>query len=315
MKFLIFFAFLACSKAFCLISRPLQENETETQRQKRINHAKRQEAGEPVIKDSNGFFFVNSPQGSLVLAILKQSGNWEPHVQRALRSAIQPGDHVLHLGAHVGIHDVLMSQLAGPTGSIDAFEPNPVTREVLEKNLALNDCQNVTVHPWAAFSQDSEVSFLVPETSSNTSCMENNFGASYILDNPDLKLPPNKPRGIAPRTKSIKVPARRLESLGLKTPKLLFMDIEGAEFEAVKGAGHLLDAVPTIIQEWSPVIMNKQVCQDYLTFWRGKGFSIAKITNRGFLPHSDVQLLRIPQCDIVISRELNLLQERWKSFA
>lgn len=50
----------------------------------------------------------------------------------------------LDCGANIGYYSILFSQLS-PQGSVHAIEPTS-TAEMLERNLAFHDCQNVTVH-------------------------------------------------------------------------------------------------------------------------------------------------------------------------
>jgi FkbM family methyltransferase len=50
----------------------------------------------------------------------------------------------LDVGAHIGIHSVLMSGLVGPAGRVFAFEPEPRNFALLEANVALNGLTNVT---------------------------------------------------------------------------------------------------------------------------------------------------------------------------
>lgn len=62
-------------------------------------------------------------------------GCYEPHVQRALRSLLKPGEAFADVGAHVGYHAALASVLVGPTGKVFAFEADPGNFAQLEKNL------------------------------------------------------------------------------------------------------------------------------------------------------------------------------------
>ena len=56
----------------------------------------------------------------------------------------EAGDVAVDVGANIGEVSILLSQGAGPTGRVFAFEPNPRIYRYLLGNLALNRCDNVS---------------------------------------------------------------------------------------------------------------------------------------------------------------------------
>lgn len=52
---------------------------------------------------------------------------------------------MLDIGAHLGESSLLFSELVGPQGKVVAFEPDPVARGLLLRNLELNHVGNVSV--------------------------------------------------------------------------------------------------------------------------------------------------------------------------
>jgi FkbM family methyltransferase len=69
----------------------------------------------------------------------------EPGVLKFVEERIKEGSTVLDVGAHLGEWSLLFSELVGQSGSVFAFEPDPVARASLVKNLRLNRISNVTV--------------------------------------------------------------------------------------------------------------------------------------------------------------------------
>jgi FkbM family methyltransferase len=69
----------------------------------------------------------------------------EPGVLRFVEERIKEGSTVLDVGAHLGEWSLLFSELVGPSGRVIAFEPDPVARASLVKNLRLNGISNVVV--------------------------------------------------------------------------------------------------------------------------------------------------------------------------
>src|ERR1041384_2830564 len=59
------------------------------------------------------------------------------------------GDTVLDIGGHVGAWTIPYSKYVGPAGHVYVFEPDPTGYGAITKNVALNDCGNVTAFNWA----------------------------------------------------------------------------------------------------------------------------------------------------------------------
>src|SRR5262245_22436384 len=51
--------------------------------------------------------------------------------QAVMRRLVVPGDIAFDIGAHLGLHTVLLSHLVGSNGRVYAFEPNPRVLPVL----------------------------------------------------------------------------------------------------------------------------------------------------------------------------------------
>ena len=59
---------------------------------------------------------------------------------------IKPGDIIVDVGANIGVFSVIASKLVGSRGRVVAIEPNSETVKRLERNVALNRLNNVTVY-------------------------------------------------------------------------------------------------------------------------------------------------------------------------
>ena len=55
------------------------------------------------------------------------------------------GDLVFDVGAHAGFTTCVFAHMVGPNGAVVAFEPDPVTAEILARNLAEQRISNVTI--------------------------------------------------------------------------------------------------------------------------------------------------------------------------
>ena len=134
---------------------------------------------------------------------------------------LREGDVYVDVGANIGLMTVYAAKTVGMKGKVLAIEPNPNTRDMLSFNVRINDLKNVNVIPYAIGSVEKEAS---------------------IHDHPDNNR--GKASLIRPEGSIVAHPIKvmRLDEL-LKDERpirLLKLDIEGYELEALKGMGDLL---------------------------------------------------------------------------
>lgn len=159
----------------------------------------------------------------------------EPGVLKFVTDSIREGMTVFDIGAHVGEWTMLFSALVGPAGRVVSFEPDPVARSSLKRNLGLNGISNVTVE-----------AFCVSDTTGKALLSAERFGSglSSIV----------RPRaGGVPRL-VLEVDSTTLdrycEDRGLY-PEWIKVDAEGAEPHIVRGMSRLIDrAHPSVILEF-----------------------------------------------------------------
>jgi FkbM family methyltransferase len=63
---------------------------------------------------------------------------WEPSTIALLRRLVRRGDIVIEVGANIGAHTLMLADLAGPEGTVYAYEPTAYAQRKLRANLALN---------------------------------------------------------------------------------------------------------------------------------------------------------------------------------
>ena len=63
------------------------------------------------------------------------TGGYEPGETAFFKRQLRPGDCVADVGANIGYFTTLFAELAGPNGSVIAFEPDPRTLALLKKNV------------------------------------------------------------------------------------------------------------------------------------------------------------------------------------
>ncbi|HEX2079709.1 MAG TPA: FkbM family methyltransferase [Longimicrobium sp.] len=92
-----------------------------------------------------------------VLRIL--NGTYEREQTRLFQQHIRPGATVLDVGAHVGYYTLLAAVLAGESGRVHAFEPNPQNADFLRRHVRINALGNVRVEQAAVSDQAGTARF------------------------------------------------------------------------------------------------------------------------------------------------------------
>lgn len=162
-------------------------------------------------------------------------GLYEPEVVHALGEYLRTGDTCLDVGGHVGYLTVLMARMVGPDGKVVTFEPMPDTYRVLEENVRLNHLENVRLER-VAVGEGEAVGSLVFEVNERLAW-----------------TPSATAYGIRGSHASISVPVisidRYVKSAGLR-PRLIKIDVEGAELQVLRGAREILsESTPIVIVE------------------------------------------------------------------
>ncbi|MBI4707538.1 MAG: FkbM family methyltransferase [Candidatus Omnitrophica bacterium] len=75
--------------------------------------------------------------------------NYESVIKRLVKEKIEKGDTVLDIGANIGYYTLIFARLAGDSGCVFAFEPEPNNFKLLKKNIECNNYRNVTLEPLA----------------------------------------------------------------------------------------------------------------------------------------------------------------------
>ncbi len=165
-------------------------------------------------------------------------GLYELTTARLIQRLLRPNDHMVDGGANLGYFTMLAAQCVGPTGRVDAFEPQPDNRARLVEHLRLNGLTDrVRVHD-AALSDRAGTATI--HYFGNTD--RYNHGSSSLFDDPD-----------DPAVKKTTVPTVRMdEHLAGASPRLIKLDLEGAEAMAAAGMTGLLqgDPPPAVVTEF-----------------------------------------------------------------
>jgi FkbM family methyltransferase len=162
--------------------------------------------------------------------------------QSVMRRFVREGDVVFDIGANIGMHTTLLSQLAGPGGRVFAFEPNPELLPTLAHTIA--GLRNAVLYPYALSDEETAATLFVPVHHTMSSLADwTNAGLE------DARF--GKARTVTVRQRRIDV----LTASGiLPLPDFIKCDVEGAELKVFRGGRETLDRAraPVILFEAGP---------------------------------------------------------------
>lgn len=169
-------------------------------------------------------------------------GLYELDTARVLRKILRPGDVFVDAGANIGYFSLLAAKRVGSGGLVHAFEPQPDNRRRLAEHVASNGFSGIIeIHPVALFNRHGTIELHTFESP------EANHGQSTFF------------AGGGMVTRKVTVETVRLDDyLPAVVPRLVKIDIEGAEPYAIEGMSGILRAHrPALIVELSPTTLER----------------------------------------------------------
>ena len=139
------------------------------------------------------------------------------------------GDIVVDIGAHIGLYTIISSKRVGTNGKVVAIEADPGNFEMLNRNIKLNQLTNVIPLNYAVYSKETKIKLYLPSGESGFT-KYNTIMSDWVNT----------------KDKFVEVNANTLDYLlqskGIREEEVnwIKIDVEGAEFEVLKGATNVL---------------------------------------------------------------------------
>jgi FkbM family methyltransferase len=139
------------------------------------------------------------------------------------------GDVVVDIGAHIGLYTIISSKRVGTNGKVVAIEADPGNFEMLNRNIKLNQLTNVIPLNYAVYSKETKIKLYLPSGESGFT-KYNTIMSDWVNT----------------KDKFVEVNANTLDYLlqskGIREEEVnwIKIDVEGAEFEVLKGAHNVL---------------------------------------------------------------------------
>jgi len=160
-------------------------------------------------------------------------GVYERHVVRAVREFTRHGDVAYDIGAHIGYVTLVFSRIAGTSGHVYSFEPDPRNVDMLHKNIANNRISNVSIVQMVVADVSRAVDFAT-------------FDYSFVNHIANGHTPGDA-TVLTLRSTTLD---EYVYTQGNPAPDIIKIDVEGAELLVFRGAHRLLrEARPVVIAE------------------------------------------------------------------
>lgn len=161
-------------------------------------------------------------------------GIHEPVSTKLVSKLLKKNMTCLDIGSNIGYYVLLENKILDGTGRIIALEPSPENFEYLTKNIQRQNSNNIELHNIAAGNVSGNLNFLMYPDESNS---------GHIISDDEVK---NTFGNV------ISVPVKPIDilvkELNIKKLDFLRMDVEGYEFEILKGMLETLEEFRPIIQ-------------------------------------------------------------------
>jgi FkbM family methyltransferase len=239
----------------------------------------------------DGHFIYVDPRDESLSAHLIARGYWERWIEAVVRGLVRPGDRIVEVGANLGYYTLIMADLAGRSGRVQAFEANAPVAALLRRSAEFNGyADRVSVVAAAVGERAGVAAFMVSAR---------NSGGGH------LQAPAETD---SDQRRAVEVPMTTLDEACDDGPvDLLRMDAEGSELLILAGAGRLLDrsAGLRICMEWDRVQMAPRcdiaagvgaLARRGFRFWRILG-------DASLQPVSAAAMPDLPACDVVACRQ------------
>lgn len=216
------------------------------------------------VKHKNGLTFKLDISNYVDHAFYFEIG--DPGFER-LKNMVKEPWNIMDVGANIGTTALTFAQLASK-GRVIAFEPNSTNFKRLSENASLNQAKNISLNNVGLGSKDEQVKLYVID--------ETNPGMNRILNGASVQ----------DSVRSEVITIKRLDDFltkeALERVDLVKIDVEGYEFNVLKGAERILNEFkPVLFIEVNDdnISQNGSSAKELITHLAQKGYTIFNAEN------------------------------------
>ena len=211
--------------------------------------------GAHILQTNHGFLMKIDPSKDAGVELsLFQTGTYEKGTLYFIASCLNRGDCFVDIGANIGLMSIFASQCVGNSGKILAFEAHPETHELLLENIILNHIENTDTFNFALGNETGKATIY-------DNWNVNRGGASLVIH--------------AENSTGFEVDVKTLDEVIQNDfqPKMIKIDVEGFEFQVLKGATNTIkNCKPILIIEFSVSRENQYDPFEMIDFIESIGF-------------------------------------------
>ena len=221
------------------------------------------------------------PKGSHIFEKTCATGIYEKGNLKLLTALVRPGTTYLDVGANIGLLSIPILRYF-PTCRVVSFEPSPNALPFLRRTMQGSEFgDRWQVVGKAVGSHPGSLEF---------------FTHSPALGAYDSLRDTQRVGGPVPQTVAVATIDEEWEALGSPIVSMIKIDVEGAEMEALKGAGKCIAAHrPNILLEWNPDNLAAFDCkvETLLTFSEKNGYDVFSVPDLVPVQHAPALKLKM----------------------
>ena len=195
--------------------------------------------------------------------------------------------HFLNIGCHIGTVALPLSKYIKKVTAIEAY---PLTFQHLEEHIKINNLKNIEVFNLAIGDENKKIYFLDDENIR----IKNNSGGMHVITDGDIL---NKRLSSNIHSKKYSNEMKKLDDLNISNFDILLADVEGKEYELLKGGKNkIIKYKPIIIVEiWNNKKRNLESMQttsdEIINYVKNLGYVLIKQLgdNYIFLPKEKIE--------------------------
>ena len=203
---------------------------------------------------------------------LSTNGVFEPYTTEVIKQNISNGDLVMDIGANIGYFTLIMAKGITENGKVFSFEPEPKNFKLLKKNVEINNYSNVILEKKAIGNKTGIAKLYLADRKNNIF-----HSGMHRIFRSDLVSQISNPVSI----NIIKLDDYLQDLKFIKKIRLIKIDVEGAEFDVLKGMSKILDENKgiKIVMEFSSENLEDYGSNpsDVIDFLINKGFKLSII--------------------------------------
>ena len=237
----------------------------------------------------NEIKYVIKNDNDLIQKFLLNNRQWNNNILHIIGQLIKRFNlkHFLNIGCHIGTVALPLSKYIEKVTAIEAY---PMTFKHLEEHIKINNIKNIQVLNLAIGDENKKIYFLDDENIR----VKNNTGGMHVITEDDIV---NKRLSSDIHSKKYSNEMKKLDDLNISDFDILLADVEGKEYELLKGGKNKITKYkPIIIVEiWNNKKRNLESMQttndEIINYVINLGYKLIKQIkdNYIFLPKDKIQ--------------------------